>query len=531
MAVIKRKKKNMALTSLEGQSLGKYRILEPLGRGGMAQVYKAYHSQLDRYVAIKVLRSDLVEEKEFLARFSREARAVAALRHPHIVQVYDFDMQDGLYFMVMELLEGNTLKAYLNAYRTTEEHMPIGEMLRILSDVLSGLGYAHGEGIIHRDLKPANIMLTRHGEAVLTDFGIAQIVGATHYTISGALMGTLSYMAPEQGLTGRCDARSDIYSLGIVYYEMLTGRVPFDADTPLAILMKHINDPLPLPRNFDFSIPEPLERVALKSLAKQPEDRFQNTAEMNAALQEAAGEVGIEIPATFSLPLPANKPSSPPAPVAVYSGKSRESIADRAFASGDTDTSIKQKPERETPSHPEFEGLPDKISTTAFRTLFKPPSIVTDEDIRPRYVGQAVIGSVLVLIFANLCAIWASGIVGWKTFGRAWPIELMLVAFLLSSLMASLATPWLLIPGGLAFGNGLIMAYFSLTGLWSQWAILWPLEPILIAGSILGTFWLSNHKRAGLWASRRIGLVMAALAFIFFIGLLIASSVLSVLGH
>ena len=223
IAISSRIKTDMAPLSLEGQSLGKYRILEPLGRGGMAQVYKAYHPQLDRYVAVKILRSDLVEEVEFLARFRREARAVAALRHPNIVQIFDFDVENDLYYMVMELLEGNTLKAYMNTLRVRGERVPLGEVVRIFNDALAGLAYAHGEGIIHRDLKPANIMLTRRGQAVLTDFGIAQIVGGTQYTISGALMGTLSYMAPEQGLDGRCDARSDIYSLGIAYYEALTG--------------------------------------------------------------------------------------------------------------------------------------------------------------------------------------------------------------------------------------------------------------------------------------------------------------------
>ena len=292
----------MAPLSLEGQSLGKYRILEPLGRGGMAQVYKAYHPQLDRYVAVKILRSDLVEEEEFLARFRREARAVAALRHPNIVQIFDFDVQNDLYYMVMELLEGDTLKAYLNSLRIRNEKLPLGETVRIFTDVLAGLAYAHGEGIIHRDLKPANIMLTRRGQAVLTDFGIAQIVGGTQYTVSGALMGTLSYMAPEQGLDGHSDARSDIYSLGIAYYEALTGTVPFDADTPLAILMKHINDPLPLPRKADPTIPESFERVALTALAKRPEDRFQSANEMAERLLAAAKETGIEIPGDHPCP-------------------------------------------------------------------------------------------------------------------------------------------------------------------------------------------------------------------------------------
>src|SRR5512138_3331023 len=297
-----RENTEMAPLSLEGRTLGKYRMLEPLGRGGMAQVFKAYHPQLDRYVAVKVLRSDLLEEAEFLARFRREARAVAALRHPNIVQIFDFDTQDDLYYMVMELLEGDTLKAYLNHLRVRDQRMPLGEAVRIFSDVIAGLSYAHGQGIIHRDLKPANIMLTRAGQAVLTDFGIAQIVGGTQYTISGALMGTLSYMAPEQGLEGRCDVASDIYSLGIAYYETLTGSVPFDADTPLAILMKHVNDPLPLPRKADPTIPESFERVALKALSKRPEDRYQSAAAMAEALVTAAKEAGIQVPASISLP-------------------------------------------------------------------------------------------------------------------------------------------------------------------------------------------------------------------------------------
>src|SRR5512143_2319142 len=277
-------------SNLEGMTLGKYRILEPLGRGGMAQVYKAYHPQLDRYVAIKILRSDLVESKEFLKRFRAEAHAVSGLRHANIVQVFDFDMQDDYYYMVMELLEGDTLRTLLNNYRVRNQRIPLTEVVHILKDALSGLAYAHAEGIIHRDLKPANIMLTKKVQAVLTDFGIAQIVGNTQHTVSGALMGTLNYMAPEQGFEGICDRRSDIYSLGIVLYEMLTGYTPFDADTPLAILMKHLNDPLPLPTQVDPSLPRSLEAIVLKVLSKDPADRYQSTEEMIAALEQVTPE-------------------------------------------------------------------------------------------------------------------------------------------------------------------------------------------------------------------------------------------------
>jgi serine/threonine protein kinase len=493
----------MAPLSLEGRSLGKYRILEPLGRGGMAQVFKAYHPQLDRYVAVKILRSDLVEEEEFLARFRREARAVAALRHPNIVQVFDFDVQDDLYYMVMELLDGDTLKAYLNALRVRGEHLPPGEMVRIFNDVLSGLGYAHAEGIIHRDLKPANIMLTRRGQAVLTDFGVAQIVGGTQYTLSGALMGTLSYMAPEQGLDGRCDIRSDIYSLGIAYYEALTGRVPFDADTPLAILMKHINDPLPLPRKLDPSIPEPFERVALKALAKGPDDRFQSAAEMADNLSAAAGEAGITVPETIHIPPALSLASVKTGPVAVFSGPARQHIPDAGFASGDTDITYGKKP---------LTGL-DRLAGWV-RRLFTPPA--KDEQVSPKNVVAAALYPVGGIVFVNLVLLWLSGIFGWKVFGHAWPLEIIAVGVLLSALMAALALPWMLIPAAILVGNGILFAYFALTGWWHHWTFLWPLEPLLVGLSIVAPFLLLRREQRGKWLTRRIGLAFIGLSILVF---------------
>jgi serine/threonine protein kinase len=512
MAAENAKKNEMTPIYLEGKNLGKYRILEPLGRGGMAQVYKAYHPQLDRYVAIKVLRSDLVEEVEFLARFRREARAVAALRHPHIIQIYDFDAQDDLYYMVMELLEGNTLKAYLNAMRVRGERLPLGETVRIFSDVLDGLSYAHGEGIIHRDLKPANIMLTRRGQAVLTDFGIAQIVGGTQYTVSGALMGTLSYMAPEQGLDGHCDARSDIYSLGIAYYEALTGNVPFDADTPLAILMKHINDPLPMPRKFDPSLPEPIERVALKALAKRADDRFQSAAAMNEALTGAAQEAGIQIPETITLPKTGGSSSVQPAAVAVFSGPARQQIPDAGFASGDTDITAGRKLDR---SRASTGGLRGKA-----RTIFTPPADLTE--VRPQNVRGAVLSSVAGIMIANMLMLWVSGIFGWKVFGRIWPMELVVVGVLLVALMSSLPSPWLLIPAGMVLGNGFLLSYFALSSRWQYWALLWPLEPLLIAGSIIAPFLLKRRGAGGLWLTRRIGNILLILSGIVFVASLVA---------
>ncbi len=492
----------MAPTSLEGQTLGKYRILEPLGRGGMAQVYRAYHPQLDRYVAIKVLRSDLVEEAEFLARFRREARAVAGLRHPNIVNVFDFDVQDDRFYMVMELLEGDTLKVYLNSYRTRGEHIPLGDVVRILLDVLEGLGYAHKEGIIHRDIKPANILLTRRGQAVVTDFGIAQIVGGTQYTVSGALMGTLNYMAPEQGLEGKGDSRSDLYSLGIVFYEMVTGRTPFEADTPLAILLKHLNDPLPLPRKLEPSIPEPFERVILKVLSKQPDDRYQSTVDMAQALREAAEQSGIPIPEHVFLPAPVPAQDVPSSAKVVFSGQERQQIANTEFAADETDRNLEKKLSLD---QTDIKRLQKKI----YELLGRVSNLRTPE------IGllRAAIFGGGVLALANLCAMTLSFATRQSViYGRGWPIELLLVSILLALILSATQSLALLIPVGIFLGNGVLFSYYSLTGFWFHWAFLWPLEPLLIAGVVFATLWLIRHEKDYPGLGRPLGYLSAATA-------------------
>ena len=487
---------------VEGQTLGKYRVLEPLGRGGMAQVYRAYHPQLDRYAAVKVLRSDLVEESEFLGRFQREARAVAGLRHANIVQVYDFDAQDGLYYMVMELLEGDTLKAQLNYYRTRGERLLQGEMVRILKDVLQGVAYAHAEGIVHRDVKPANIMLTRRGQAVLTDFGVAQIVGGTQYTVSGALMGTLHYMAPEQGLEGHCDSRSDLYSLGIVFYEMLTGRPPFDADTPLAILMKHVNDPLPLPRKVDPAIPELFERIVLKALAKDPEDRYQNAEEMAQALEQAAGDVGVAIPEALTLAQIDLDLGSLSDSAAVFSGEARAQITDAGFAEDDTDITLGERLEAERAEkddHTPDGGADAGDPRTSGRW---------------RQVLTAVLAPLGVLAAANVAVAILGGAMGASAelFGRSWPMELYLVGLALSLLAMVFQNPWLLIPAGLVLGNGFILAYYAVTGNWSHWVFLWPLEPLLVAITVGGSILLARQGERGRLLTQRVAAALSLVA-------------------
>jgi serine/threonine protein kinase len=521
----------MVASSMQGRTLGKYRVLEPLGRGGMARVYRGYHPQLDRYVAIKVLRSDLVEEEEFLARFRREAQAVAALRHPNIVQVYDFDVEGESYYMVMELLEGDTLKARLSDYRVRGERMPLGEVVRVMLDVLDGLSYAHREGMIHRDIKPANVILTKHGQAVVADFGIAKIIGGTLHTASGALMGTLNYIAPEQGLEGKSDARSDIYSLGIVLYEILTGHTPFDADTPLAVLMKHLNDPLPLPRQIDETIPEPFERVVLKALAKQPDDRYQSAEEMSQSIRQAAEEVGIELPSRISLPLSFTTAEAPSEQVAVFSGTVREQIEDVDFADDETEVSIGQGlalegvAAEEEPRAPRTSRRAARREAQRARQQQKKAARLQERQRRQQELaaqssgplGRALLQALGLVLGANLLAVMWSGILdNWGLFRVGWPMELLLVGLGLTLIMRARGLAFLLVPTGIILGNGLLFTYYSLTGNWEHWAFLWPLELLVVGGSIVGAIQVRAQEDSTARVARlgRLFIRVAALALV-----------------
>jgi len=268
-----------------GQNLGHYRIIERIGRGGMAAVYKAYQPSLDRYVAIKVLPAHLTDEPGFAERFRREARAVAKLEHPHILAVHDYGQEGDLTYIAMRYVEGGTLKDLLG------KALALPLIVDLIGQIGEALDYAHEHGVIHRDVKPSNVLLDKGNWALLTDFGVARMVEATQQlTGTGAGVGTPAYMSPEQGQGKKVDRRSDVYSLGVVLYEMLTGKVPFEAETPLAVVWKHVNEPLPLPRTINPAIPEAVERVVLKALAKLPEDRFREAHEIWAAL-EAAGLV------------------------------------------------------------------------------------------------------------------------------------------------------------------------------------------------------------------------------------------------
>ena len=237
-----------------GKTIGKVRIDKYLARGGMAEVYLGFHLSLERPVAVKVLHSYIEEDPGLIARFQREAKVVAGLRHPNIVQIFDFDAMEGHPYIVMEYLKGPTLSTYLRGLHDRDERIPPHQVARLLKMLTSALDYAHSQGMIHRDIKPGNIMLhsktdefpldqplTNDTEAVLTDFGLVRVEHAASQTASGMVSGTPSYMSPEQARGDRTDHRTDIYSLGVVLYEMLAGRVPFEADTSMSVLYMQIN--------------------------------------------------------------------------------------------------------------------------------------------------------------------------------------------------------------------------------------------------------------------------------------------------
>jgi len=285
----------------------RYQLQEPIGRGGMATIYRGHDMRMERTVAIKVLREVYSTDPKFVTRFQREAKAASSLQHPNIVQVYDYGQSDGNYFIVMELVEGTDLRRYLRSRGV----LAIDRAIIIAHDVALGLGAAHRRAIVHRDVKPQNILVGRDGSIKLTDFGIASVykdINAERLTTTGMTLGTVQYYAPEQAQGEIVNPAADVYALGIVMYEMLTGRTPFDGDTPVAVAMQHIQDiPVP-PTQLNPNIPPALEEIIMRCLEKVPEMRFRDGNVLARAL-EMLGEEDSH--STIPANLPSAGPSTP----------------------------------------------------------------------------------------------------------------------------------------------------------------------------------------------------------------------------
>jgi len=278
--------------SLLGKILGgRYELLEKIGGGGMAIVYKARCHLLKRNVAVKILRPELVEDEEFVSRFRRESQAVASLSHPNIVNVYDVGEEDGIYYIVMEYVNGKTLKEYIEERKVLDTD----EAIRIALQICSALKHAHSNKIIHRDIKPQNILVSEDGTVKVADFGIARAITSATVTVGGTdVLGSVHYFSPEQARGGYVDEKSDLYSLGIVLYEMVTGTVPFEGDSAISVALKHIQEPLKPPRDLNPNVSKSLESIIIKATMKEQYLRYQDARQMMKDLQRALKEPNVD---------------------------------------------------------------------------------------------------------------------------------------------------------------------------------------------------------------------------------------------
>ena len=284
----------------KGQKINdRYEVIKSIGEGGMANVYLGYDTILDRNVAIKVLRGDLSNDEKFVRRFQREALSASSLAHPNIVEMYDVGEDDGLYYIVMEFIDGVTLKQLLKKRGT----LTLSETIDIMLQLTDGMAHAHDSYIIHRDLKPQNIMIKDDGQIKITDFGIAMALNSTQLTQTNSVMGSVHYLPPEQASGKGATVKSDIYSMGIIFYELLTGKLPFKGENAVEIALKQMRDPFPSIREEDDEIPQSIENIILKATAKNPKNRYEDSRSMHEDLLTALNEERInEEPIKFKYP-------------------------------------------------------------------------------------------------------------------------------------------------------------------------------------------------------------------------------------
>ncbi|MEA2007796.1 MAG: serine/threonine-protein kinase [Chloroflexota bacterium] len=278
----------------EGMTLGSYRVISQIGKGGMATVYKAYQASMDRYIALKILPQYHSNDPSFAQRFIQEAHIIAQLEHKNILPVYDFGDEEGVSYMAMRYLDGGNLQEILS-----QGQLAFTDIVDIMGQICEGLDYAHRQGIVHRDIKPSNIMLDSEGTIYIADFGFAKILkSSSELTVTGTVMGTPLYMAPEQSVGGEVDARTDIYAMGVILFEMVTGQPPFQAETPMAVVLAHIHNPLPIPQTINPNVPDDIQNIILKALSKDPEHRYQTAKELSESLARAAKKIDIVAEAT-----------------------------------------------------------------------------------------------------------------------------------------------------------------------------------------------------------------------------------------
>lgn len=306
-------------SSLINTKLGRYTLIERIGSGGMATVFRAEDSNLKRMVAVKVLHEHLTFEGNLRERFEQEAHIIASFNHPNIVQVYDFDVIERddtqLYYMVMPLISGQSLNDLLESYRAKEQLLPLEQVKRIMFDLTSALSYAHERGMVHRDVKPSNILFDQDGRAILTDFGIARLIKRGNMTQEGVIIGTPAYMSPEQAMGGVVDHRSDLYALGVIFFELLSGRVPFEDENTVAVIFKHIQDPTPPISSIMGEAFVHYEPIIAKALGKHPENRYQTAQafadDIKALLGNTSTAEFIPTPVSATTPKPTVVLSTP----------------------------------------------------------------------------------------------------------------------------------------------------------------------------------------------------------------------------
>lgn len=397
--------------NLAGQVIDKYQLIEVMGRGGMAVVYRARQLNIERNVAVKVMSSALAGSPDFIARFKREADLIAKLEHPHILPIYDYGQLGEFVYLVVRLMEGGSLDR-----RVRGKALPLPDVEKLSAQIGAGLDYAHQHGIVHRDLKPNNVLLDNLGNAYLMDFGIAKIMQGTQMTATGTMMGTPAYMAPEQWKADNIDQRADIYSMGIILYELLTGDVPFHAETPHQLMFAHLEKEMPRASLKVPGLSSDIDDVILKATSKKPEDRYQKATELTKALADAIkGQKedlrGDLVPLTVRLERPPQtEPTSPPAPAKPIPKQAMRTVLDAAPppVSGYTPPPPQTQMPQYTPppqtgmSQPPYQQQPVYQTYQTPAPTFPPPTGYT---MQPVYTAKkkgpsvlAIFGSLLVLL-------------------------------------------------------------------------------------------------------------------------------------